>query len=65
MRRGAAVSVTGQTGQSDDTHSPDECASSVVRRMIPVSSIAVVCIAAISWRPKHLRTISSPLESGA
>ena len=30
MRCGAAVSETGQTGQSDDIHSPEECASMVV-----------------------------------
>ena len=43
MRRGAAVSLIGQTGHSDDSHSPDEWASVVVRRISPASlSIAVV-----------------------
>ena len=42
MRRGAAVSAIGHTGHSDDSHSPDECASVVVRRIRPASwSIAV------------------------
>jgi hypothetical protein len=49
MRRGAAVSAIGHTGHSDDSHSPDECASVVVRRMSPASlSIAVVWTVAIS-----------------
>ena len=30
MRCGAAVSDTGQTGQSEDIHSPEECANTVV-----------------------------------
>ena len=43
MRCGAAVSETGQTGQSEDIHSPEECASRVVSWMKPASfSIAVV-----------------------
>ena len=43
MRCGAAVSETGQTGQSEDIHSPEECASMVVSWMKPASfSIAVV-----------------------
>ena len=33
MSHGAAVSVTGQTGQSDDTHSPDEWASTVANQI--------------------------------
>src|SRR5271165_4975012 len=66
MRWGEAVSPIGQTGQSDDTHSPDAWARMVVRRISPASvSIAVVCTVAISWRPRVLRTMSSPLESGA
>jgi hypothetical protein len=44
--------VTGQTGQSDETHSPEECASVVVSRISPAaSSIEVVCTVAISCRP--------------
>ena len=66
MRCGAAVSLTGQTGQSDDIHSPDAWARIVVRRINPASlSIAVVCTVAISCRPSALRTMSSPVESGA
>jgi histidinol-phosphate phosphatase family protein len=61
----AAVSLTGHTGQSDETHSPDEWARTVVRRMSPASSMAVVCTVAISCLPSALRTISSPLESEA
>ena len=65
IRWGAAVSLTGHTGQSDETHSPDECASTVVSRMSPASSIAVVCTVAISCLPRALRTISRPLASEA
>ena len=66
MRCGAAVSATGHTGQSDETHSPEECARTVVRRIRPASrSIAVVCTVAISCWLRHLRTISSPLASEA
>jgi hypothetical protein len=36
--RGAAVSLIGQTGHSDDSHSPDEFASVVVRRYAALSS---------------------------
>jgi hypothetical protein len=44
--------VTVHTGHSDDSHSPDECASVVVRRIRPASlSIAVACTVAISWPP--------------
>jgi len=65
MRFGEAVSLTGHTGQSDDIHSPEEWARTVVRQMRPASeSIAVVCTVAISCRPRLFRTISSPLESG-
>ena len=60
------MSPIAQTGQSDDTHSPEECASTVVRRTRPASrSIPVVCTIAISCLPKALRTISRPLESEA
>src|SRR5258708_6368831 len=65
MRCGAAVSLAGHTGQSDETHSPEEWASTVVRRISPPSSIAVVCPVAISCLPSALRTISRPLESEA
>src|ERR1019366_6551650 len=66
MRCGAAVSLIGQTGQSDDIHSPDEWARMVVRRISPTSlSIAVLCTVAISCWPSTLRTMSSPLDNGA
>ena len=55
-----------QTGQSEAIHSPEECASTVVRLTVPATwSIAVVCTVAISCCPRVLRTISSPLASGA
>jgi hypothetical protein len=42
MRRGVDVSPIAHTGHSDDSHSPDEWASVVVRRISPASlSIAV------------------------
>src|SRR5829696_7531955 len=66
MRRGLAVSLTGHTGHSEETHSPDEWASTVVKRTSPAAvSIAVVCIVAISCFPRLTRTVSSPAESGA
>src|SRR6266404_619427 len=66
MRWGAAVSLTGQTGQSEETHSPAECASVVVSRISPAaSSIEVVCTVAISCRPSDLRTRSNPLDNEA
>src|SRR5262249_10158882 len=66
IRCGAAVSAIGQTGQSEEIHSPDECASAVVKRISPTSlSMVVVCTVAISCRPRLLRTMSRPLESGA
>src|SRR6516162_6579641 len=66
MRCGRSVSAIGETGQSEAIHSPEECASTVVKLTIPAAwSIAVVCTVAISCWPKVLRTISSPLESGA
>jgi hypothetical protein len=41
--------LTGQTGQSDETHSPGECAKVVFSRISPaVSSIEVVWTVAIS-----------------
>ena len=55
-----------QTGQSEAIHSPEACASTVVRLTMPaVWSIAVVCTVAISCWLKVLRTMSSPLDSGA
>src|SRR5215467_12888242 len=66
MRWGLAVSAIGQTGHSEAIHSPEACASVVVRLTMPaVWSIEVVCKVAISCCPNVLRTISSPLESGA
>ena len=66
MRCGLAMSLTGQTGQSEAIHSPEACASMVVKLTIPEPlSIAVVCTVAISCCPSVLRTMSSPLESGA
>jgi hypothetical protein len=66
MRWGLAVSAMGQTGQSDAIHSPEACASVVVKLTIPaVWSMAVVCTVAISCWPSVLRTMSRPLESGA
>src|SRR3954451_4742556 len=54
------------SGQSEDTHSPDECAKVVVRRISPApSSIEVVCTVAISWRPNDLRTRSKPVDNDA
>ena len=62
----AAMSASGQTGQSEAIHSPEACASMVVRLTIPVVwSTAVVCIVAISCWPSVLRTMSRPLDSGA
>src|SRR5262245_54196104 len=66
MRCGLAVSAIGQTGQSEAIHSPEAWASVVVKLTMPaVWSIAVVCKVAISCCPSVLRTMSSPLESGA
>src|SRR5262245_39856695 len=66
MRWGLAVSAIGQTGQSEAIHSPEAWASVVVKLTMPaVWSITVVCRVAISCCPSVLRTISSPLESGA
>src|SRR5262249_45133737 len=59
MRWGLAVSAMGQTGQSDAIHSPEACASVVVRLTNPaVWSTAVVCTVAISCWPRGLRTMS-------
>src|ERR1700692_2454815 len=55
-----------QTGQSEAIHSPEACASMVVRLTRPaVWSMAVVYTVAISCWPRVLRTISSPLDNGA
>src|SRR5437764_11291738 len=55
-----------QTGQSEAIHSPEACARTVLSRTIlAVSSIAVVCTVAILYWLKVLRTIASPLDSGA
>src|SRR5262245_4215496 len=66
MRWGAAVSLIGQTGQSDEIHSPDAWARTVYSRIRPESlSMEVVWTVAISCLPRTLRTISRPLDSGA
>src|SRR6266511_3678426 len=66
MRWGLTVSAIGHTGQSEAIHSPEACASVVVKWTMPaVWSIAVVCNVAISCCPSVLRTMSRPLESGA
>ncbi len=66
MRCGTAVSLMAQTGQSEAIHSPEAWAKTVLSRTIPaVSSIAVVWTVVISCWLNVLRTISSPLESGA
>jgi hypothetical protein len=55
-----------QTGQSDETHSPDECTCVVGGRISPApSSIEVVWIEVISCWPKDLRTKSNPLDKEA
>src|SRR5215468_4411784 len=66
MRCAEAISAIAHTGHSEEIHSPDECASTVVRRRSPASlSIVVVWIVAISYRPRPLRTMSRPLDNGA
>ena len=66
MRCAEAISAIRHTGHSEETHSPDECARMVVRRRRPPSlSISVDWIVAISCRPRLLRTMSKPLDSGA
>src|SRR5262245_24613650 len=66
MRWGAAVSLTGQTGQSDEIHSPDAWARTVYSRMRPDSlSMEVVWTVAISCLPRILRTMSRPPDRGA
>src|SRR6266699_1094182 len=66
MRCGLAVSASRQTGQSEAIHSPEAWASTVVRLIVPLAaSMAVVWTVAICCWPSALRTMSSPLESGA
>src|SRR5215813_7803684 len=66
MRWGLAVSAIGHTGQSEAIHSPEAWASVVVKLTMPALwSMAVVCKVAISCCPSVLRTMSSPLASGA
>ena len=63
MRFGLAKSSSGQTGQSDEIHSPDEWASSVLSLISPaVSSTEVDCRVAISCWPNVLRIMLKPLE---
>ena len=38
MRCGVAVSLTAQTGQSEAIHSPEACASMVVKLTVPALS---------------------------
>ena len=60
------MSLMGQTGQSEAIHSPEACASTVVRLTMPAAwSIEVVYTVAISCCPSVVRTMSSPLDSGA
>ncbi len=66
MRCAEAMSLIWHTGHSEEIHSPDECARTVVRRRRPASlSMPVAWIVAISCRPRLLRTMSNPLDSGA
>src|SRR5271157_1380418 len=66
MRCTEAISLIWHTGHSEEIHSPDEWARTVVRRRRPASlSIPVAWIVAISCRPRLLRTMSNPLDSGA
>src|SRR5262244_3940585 len=66
MRWGLAISAMEQTGQSEAIHSPDACASTVVKLTMPDAwSMAVVCTVAISCWPSVLRTMSRPLDNGA
>src|SRR5262249_5623398 len=66
MRWGLAISAMEQTGQSEAIHSPDACASTVVKLTMPDAwSMAVVCTVAISCWPSVLRTMSRPLANGA
>jgi hypothetical protein len=65
IRCGVVVPLIAQTGQSEEIHSPDECASMVVKLMVPaVWSIAVVCTVAISCWPKVLHDVESARKRG-
>src|SRR5512132_4228505 len=53
MRCAEAMSLIWHTGHSEEIHSPDECARTVVRRRRPASlSMPVAWIVAISCRPR-------------
>ena len=61
MRCGVAVSLMGQTGQSEAIHSPEAWAKTVLSRMMLATSlIDVVCTVAIScW----LRILAANIEA--
>src|SRR5580704_14364628 len=66
MRFGLAMSSSWQTGQSDEIHSPVECASTVLSLISPaVWSTRVDCRVAISCWPNVLRIMLSPSDKGA
>src|SRR5262249_25861448 len=66
MRCAEAMSLIWHTGHSEEIHSPDECARTVVRRRRPASlSMPVAWIVAISCRPRLFRIMSNPLDRGA
>ena len=66
MRFGSAQVSPGQTGQRVAIHSPEPCTSVVVSSTAPLAgSRSVVCTTASSCRPRVLRTIVRPVESGA
>src|SRR5262245_35317084 len=66
MRCAEAMSLIWHTGHSEEIHSPDECARTVVRRSRPASlSIPVAWIVAISCRPRLLRTMFNPVDISA
>src|SRR5215472_11982833 len=66
MRFGLAKSSRGQTGQSDEIHSPEEWASTVLSLISPaVWSTEVDCTVAISCWPNVLRMMLSPSDKGA
>src|SRR5437879_3491204 len=57
MRWGAAVSASGHTGQSEETHSPDACARIVVRREVRAAGLNPVDF---KFRQGKLRVILRP-----
>src|SRR6516162_11233854 len=66
MRFGLTKSSSGQTGQSDEIHSPDEWANTVLSLIRPaVWSTDVDCRVAISCWPNVLRIMLSPSDKGA